>query len=258
MFKLSINHSDKEDIKEFREELFKVLHQINSHNFATTQRLDRIEEFCQAIFPSDTISIQQQKRESLAKVYANYLAESEGLSLEDGLTRARFEVLKFDNQQIFRKLNKGILKKEEKVAEANFYNSNIIEKDIEGFWTLGNSEEKWIAPYHLFAPIYRLIKEHEYEEGQYISINSSADRNYYSFIKNRAIARNLEKLGIISKVPDKGESRNIGNQNYKLNLTDLSKIGEIIYEGPRKAHDDSFFDGRLKAGSIEDIFRIEL
>ena len=98
---------------------------------------------------------------------------------------------------------------------------------------------------------------HDFKEGDKISVDWDTDKNYYSFIKNRAIIRNLEKLGIISKITDNERPRDLGNQNYKLNIVDLNKIGEIIYKGPREGHDDSFFDERLREGSLERIFRIE-
>ncbi len=90
-----------------------------------------------------------------------------------------------------------------------------------------------------------------------MSIDSEADKDYYTFIRNRAVSKNLERLGILSKVLANERPRNIEDQNYILNITDLNKIGEIIYEGSREGHDDSFFDERLAEGRLESVFKIE-
>lgn len=260
MFNFSNKNNNSEESEEQYNEMMKWLREIDNQTFHTTERVKAIEEFCQAMFPSDNDSIQQRKRENLAKIYARHLSEKEELSPKDALIRARFEVLKYDNDEILDEINREIKNKEEKIAENEFYNSAVIEKDIKNFWTTGNIKtgEHWINHYDLFAPIYSYMKGRQYEEGKTIYVDWDADKNYYGFIKNRAIIRNLEKLGILSKVTDNKNPRDIGNQNYKLNITDLNKIGEIIYKGPRQGHDDSFFDGRMAEGGLETIFRTDL
>ena len=261
MFNFSNKNNNSEESEENYNEMMKWLREIGNQTFNTAERVKALEEFCQAMSPSDNDSIQQRKRENLIKIYSRHLIKKEKLSPKDALVRARFEVLKFDNDEIIDDMNREIKNQEEEIAEKEYYTSEVVEKDIKDFWTTGNikTDERWINHYDLFAPIYNLMKGsyHDFKEGDKISVDWDTDKNYYSFIKNRAIIRNLEKLGIISKITDNERPRDLGNQNYKLNIVDLNKIGEIIYKGPREGHDDSFFDERLREGSLERIFRIE-
>ncbi len=253
-----LNQNNNEDRSYEHAEIVRLLQQINNQCFYTTERIKSVEEFCMATFPSDIKSIQQRKRENLAKIYSRHLIEKEGLSPKDALIRARFEVTKFDNDEIVRELNREVGEKEEKDAESEYYNSALVDKDIKEFWTIGNlhTNEREISPYDLFAPVYSLIKGSQYKEDDNVSVDWDADKDYYTFIKNRAIIHNLEKLKILTKVTDNKNPRNIGNQNYKLNISDINIIGEIIYKGPRH-HSDSYFDEKLEENRLETIFRSE-
>src|ERR1035437_9359767 len=72
---IETNNASHEDT---RNEMMKWMKSIDEACWDTKRRLEAIEAFCQAMFPSDNDSIQQRKRENLAKIYARHLIEKEG------------------------------------------------------------------------------------------------------------------------------------------------------------------------------------
>src|ERR1035437_10173533 len=124
---IETNNASHEDT---RNEMMKWMKSIDEACWDTKRRLEAIEAFCQAMFPSDNDSIQQRKRENLAKIYARHLIEKEKLSPKDALIRAKFEILKFDNDKILDDINQEIKNREAKIAEDEYYSSKVIEGDI--------------------------------------------------------------------------------------------------------------------------------
>jgi hypothetical protein len=170
-----------------------------------------------------------KKKDTLLKCYANYLSQDEGLSDGDAILRANFEAEKFGIETILREINWDKAIRSENL-EKKFLNSDFFKSELNNFWTVGLGDKKIVLPIDLFRPVYEFIKNSDYREGDVAVLNVRQDFSYYSYIKNRAILFNLEKLGVIQFL-ERGSKLNLTESSFKFVSNDVSIIKKIINKG---------------------------
>lgn len=185
-----------------------------------------------------TIDEINKKRETFTKLYANYLVNYDSGSLaferdkvisqEDALLQANFEIDKFGIEKVLNDINwDKVIKNKDIDSERDLINSNFFKNEIEKFWTVGNGNDYFISPVELFLPIYKFFKNYEYKEGGKIELNKAQDDDYYSYIKNRAVLYNLEKMGVIKFTEQKNSGEKF-NSSFTFISSSIEEIKKII------------------------------
>ena len=170
-----------------------------------------------------------KKKDTLVKCYANYLSQNEGLSSEDAILQANFEVDKFGVETVLREINwdKAMQNGD---SEKKFINSTFFKNEVSSYWTVGIGDKKIVLPIDLFRPIYEFIKNSNYKDGESVVLNKRQDSSYYSYIKNRAILFNLKKLGVI-KFSENENKVDLSELSFKFISDDVSVIKKTINKG---------------------------
>ena len=190
------------------------------------------------------------RSDNLASIYADYLERYQDLPQNLAMKRARFEIAKFGQDTIIKKINldfrNGVQYRRKQDCFLEFFSSGILEKDIES-----RLEEK-IIPFDLFAPLYDLIVKQGYsgERDFAAELTPYTVKTYEEMVTNAAIISRLEKLGILLRTAGKDWGDFL---RYRLKSTDKNELKRLIYsEG--SSHDDDFFDERYNEGDLPRIF----
>lgn len=245
---------NREGDDENQSEILRLLQQISNNSFVAGSRIAALEETYFALFPYNGKSIDELKVENLVKMYTAHLVKHKKLSSKDADLRARFEVAHYDSRELLREIDSENDSERRTATKEELLSSSFFKKEIEDFYTTGNinSDERWIAPYDLFAPVYMAIQGDRCTTADILEIDY--DNNYYDFIKYRAIVRKLLSLGILREVTRKTHSGKELEPGYKLTSTDLDEIKITVYGGP-DGHDNTFFAERLQErGGLPRIF----
>lgn len=254
---------------ELREDLFGTSSkrdELSIRNFLNyiNQRLVRIEgdttvlaEHVTADNPAGLKSDKYKRINNLAKIYAEHLVDSKDISEKDALIRAKFEIYEFGADKIISEIETGLMTrgvqfKEQDKAEKEYYASGILDKDIEKYWDVSVKGVKQITPYYLMEPMYDVIVKQNYEPGaeiQYMD-NFRTTETYYSFVKDRAIIKALEDMGVIKRANDEGWD---GSPKWTIPVTDIAKLKHLIYKG-ETSHDDDYFEENFRDGKLNRLF----
>ena len=170
-----------------------------------------------------------EKKDTLVKCYANYLSQNEGLSSEDAMLQATFEVDKFGVEAVLRKINWDKAMHNGN-SEKKFINSDFFKNEINNYWTVGIGDKKIVLPIYLFRPIYEFMKNNNYKSGESVLLNKRQDSSYYSYIKNRAVLFNLKKLGVI-KFSENEKQVDLSKLPFKFISDDVNVIKKTINKG---------------------------
>jgi hypothetical protein len=227
-----------------------------------------ISDFHSSDNPAGKNSYKYKRMNSLIKLYSNYLVKSDKLTLNDALTRAKFEYHEFGDDTLIEKLDddwiNGLYSQEKISAEKKYYSSGILENEIMKKYKADlirpdkSSLPSHLAPYYLAEPIYAILVKEGYNNNEKKEIrlswgieNENGSYGYYNFVKNRAILFYLEQLGIIKRTnKERGEK-----QMWMIPDTNWSRIKNKIYGGQTE-HEDNYFEERYKDGDLNRLFSI--
>jgi hypothetical protein len=144
----------------------------------------------------------ERKKDNLIKLYANYLVKKEEeLSEEDALCKASFVVNRFGSELVLNDVLKKNKFNSECESEREFRTTETFKKEVE-------EKAKSLTSEDLLEPLYFGINVLQYDKGITLWPSSphdstSGEMMYDDFIKNTAILRELEKIGILKKEDDR-------------------------------------------------------
>lgn len=230
---------------------------LNENLWEVVKNTSLIADYFNNENPAGDKSNKRKKLNNLIKIYAQYLIETKKLNGKDALIRAHFEVTKFGEEKIIDEIDENISNGtywiERRKAEAEYYNSGLIEKDIKTFYDYKLKGVPKVTPYELMARIYDALVKQDYGNDKCLILAWFRNEDdYWTFIKNRACIYQLEKLGVIKKINNEGWG---GKPKWIMTTTDLEKLKKIIYEG-RTSHDNDFFEERYNKGELPRIFNV--
>ncbi len=247
------SHSEEKDVYSVKDWLQGISRNLND----VIKNTSAIADHFLADSPAGNKSDRYRKMNNLIKIYAQHLVGTKKLSEKDALIRARFELHEFGEDKVIDQIDDdlfgGLYWRERRKAEADYYASGILDKDIREVTNYVEGHEKKPAPYYLAAPIYDVLIKQHYEREKAIEKSWFRDENsYHDFVEGRAIIYHLEKLGIIKKANNEGWG---GKQKWTIPNVNWSKIKEEIYEGGT-SHDDGYFEEQYKEGKLDHLFQV--
>jgi hypothetical protein len=248
---------DKSDSEPLEGNIKGWVRSLNSNLWEIVKNTSQIADYFNYENPAGKKSNKYKKQENLIKIYTQYLIETKKLNEKDALIRARFEVTKFGEEKVIDEIDEdfsnGTYWKEKRKAEQDYYDSNLIQKDIKSFYNYTVKGELKVTPYELMARIYDVLIKQDYGNDKCLILAWFRNEdNYRSFIENRACIYQLEKIGVIKKINKDGLG---GKPKWIITTTDLEKLKKIIYEGGA-SHDNDFFEERYNKGELPRIFNV--
>lgn len=196
--------------------------------------------------PAGTGSDRYKKMTNLIKIYSEHLVENEGFNEDQALIKARFEYHRFGERSLINTIDNkmeywsnkhmgGIYMKEKDKAEYDYFNSTLLDADIDKV-----KRERALIPFDLALPVYQILNRRNISIADIIT-TANHDKTYKDFVNNRVIISFLEDLKIIKRTKDYSAKQ----PYWTIPNTDWTKIKNIIYKG-EPSHDDDYFSERLR------------
>ncbi len=199
--------------------------------------------------PAGSDSVKFKKKKNLIKELTEHLVRTEKLSQKEAAIKADFIVNRFDEEDIIRDINSDIDIDESRKADSTYFSSGILEREI-------NEVMKDVIHHDLMAPLYDLIAKGNAVKGDTIAqmdwfYEDNAD--YRGYVKNLAVIKKLEELGVIKKT-DKKKVLGEGSI-YTLEVADLGELRKLFYKDGA-THDDAHFEERFQEGKLQRLFYV--
>lgn len=225
-----------------------IFHRIHDIHESTSQ----LVSIATIEYPAGTNFHEYVRGDNLTNIYAGHLEHNHSMPQYLAVKRARFEVAIYGQDAIAKKINTGdwgiggVAKAREEIALNEFFDSGIIEKDIE------TRLEKKIIPYDLYAPLYDLIVKQNYsgEKDFTAELTTYSIETYDEMINRAAIISKLEQLGILLRVAGENWGAFL---RFRLKSKDAGELKKTIYSGG-SAHDDDYFEEKFNEGKLSRIF----
>lgn len=208
-----------------------VLNQIN-------RNLYDIKEFIQG--SRNEASIESTRQEKIVQMYADHLRQTENLSIEDALLKARYIHQEFfaDEWMVKRMLYKPHGVVEDQIAEI-FEGSAVLATDVANI-------EATLYPLDLFTAVWLVLKKGEYEPGTILTIARRGLEkfdDYDAFIKKKAIVNRLLTLDLLKQLgPDRPDQ--LVRHRYRLTQENIETVSSMLYPG--RTYDDKYLEERWR------------
>lgn len=209
-----------------------------------SQHLYGIADFTQGV--RNRASMERERMEGIVRIYADYLQQTEGLTEEQALLKARYMEENFTSWLVNRS-DYGFFRqwRPRHTYTEEFESSDTFARDIA-------KQDESLTPYDLFAALWFILRKEEYTPGAFLTtgpsligiIRSDKFRDYDSFVKRKAIIGRLLRMRLLEEAPPGSN----GRIRYRLVQQDIEKLRSSIYNG--EGHDDHFFEERYQKGDL--------